>query len=201
VTPDPEQLLRDAEDEIEEWLCELDGTWKALLVDAEGRAERLLDDATLASEEVLRRARAEAGRIVADAESIAAQRLLEADADFERLQAIASEHIEAIRALTAADVIAARAVDDEQLGALRDAVQRLRTELSRVVDAAFDALPAMEATADAIDRVLIVDDGVIDLTDDAGREPGGELVGVGAGIGGGAPARPRLLRRLWRYLT
>jgi hypothetical protein len=33
-------------------------------------------------------------------------------------------------------------------------VTRLRTELTRVVDTAYDAMPAVEATADAIDRAV-----------------------------------------------
>ena len=169
VVATPEELLRAAEDEIEGWLCELDLKWRGMAAEAEAHAERLLNGAILESEErariilaaanheageILVTARGEAHRVLAEADLAAEQRRRDADADFERLRAIAAEHEEAIGALTAADVIAARSVDDEQLGALREAVQRLRAELSRVVDAAFDALPAVEATADAIGRAL-----------------------------------------------
>jgi hypothetical protein len=206
MSSDPDQLRRDAEDEIETWLCELDRTWKALLAEAEGQARVVLAAAEHEAQAIRAAARRDAEsiraessdaaqRIVADADALAAQRLLEADAEFEHLRAIAAEHVEAIGALTAADVAAARAVDDEQLGALREAVQRLRAELSRVVDAAFDALPAMEATADAIDRALAEDDEPDEPT------PAFDLVAAGPGEAGGQVARPGRLRRLWRFLT
>ena len=132
MTIEPDELLRDAEDEIETWLCELDEQWKALLADAEQRAERIRDEALAEAADTIDAARAEAERILADAE------------------ALAGEHLDVIRALTAAEHEAV----GEELAGLRDAVTRLRTELSRVVDAAFDAMPAVEATAEAIDRAI-----------------------------------------------
>ena len=132
MATDPEELLREAEEQIEAWLCELDTTWKAILADAEGQADRIRELAFAEAEELVAGARQEAERI-----------LTEADAQ-------AGEHLDVIRALSTAE----RETVGEELAGLREAVNRLRTELSRVVDAAFDAMPAMEATADAIDRAL-----------------------------------------------
>src|SRR5256885_7004885 len=100
-----ELLLREAEEQIEAWWCELDEAWHVRMGEA---------DAIVAA------ARDEAARILAEAEELAGE-----------------HHV----------------VLDE-LVSLRDAVNRLRSELSRVVDAAFDAIPAVEATADAIDKAL-----------------------------------------------
>jgi len=132
VAVHPDDLLREAEDEIEAWWCDLDAAWHGTIVEAEDEAARLVLDAQL-----------EADRILAEAHE-----------EFDRLHIIAGEHADAIRALAAADAAAARGVPDEHLARLREAVNHLRAELSRVVDAAFDALPAMEVTADALDRAL-----------------------------------------------
>ena len=140
MADEAEMLLRDAEDRIEEWLCELDATWCALLADAECDTERIRNEAL-----------ADAGELVAGAR-------LEAEDIIAAAHATAGEHADVIRALAAAERDAA----GEELVSLREAVARLRRELSRLVDAAFDALPAVEATAEAIDRAL--DDEVIDLT-------------------------------------
>jgi F0F1-type ATP synthase membrane subunit b/b' len=118
---DADALLREAEEEIEAWLCDLDLQWNEILDDA----------------------RAEAARIISDAQA-------RAEDEYERLRALASEHAEAVRALAAAEDVD---VADQHLESLHEAVVRLRAELSRVVDAAFDAMPAVEATADAIERV------------------------------------------------
>ena len=98
-------LLREAEEQIEAWWCQLDEAWRTRMEEADG---------------IVAAARAEAARILAEAEELA------------------GEHHDVL----------------EELVSLRDAVNRLRTELSRVVDAAFDAMPAMESTADAIDKAL-----------------------------------------------
>jgi F0F1-type ATP synthase membrane subunit b/b' len=127
-----EGMRREAEDEIETWLCALDEQYKALLRDAEREAERLRAEATDDATEIVAQARAEAERILAHADELA------------------GEHLDVIRALTEAE----REAVGEELAGLREAVSRLRTELSRVVDAAFDAIPAVEATADAIDRAI-----------------------------------------------
>jgi len=132
MTFDPDELLREAEDEIEAWLCRLDQEWKALLADAERQAERIHTAARDEAAAIVEAARAEANRILADADELA------------------GEHVDVIRALTTAESEAV----GEELAGLREAVTRLRAELSRVVDAAFDAIPAVEATADAIDRAI-----------------------------------------------
>jgi vacuolar-type H+-ATPase subunit E/Vma4 len=139
VADEAEMLLREAEDRIEGWLCELDASWCALLANAESDAEHIRNEALADAGEIVASARLEAEEIVAAA------------------HATAGEHADVIRALAVAERDAA----DEELVSLRDAVARLRRELSRLVDAAFDALPAVEATAEAIDRAL--DDDVIDL--------------------------------------
>ena len=98
-------LLREAEEQIEAWWCELDEAWHLRMAEADT---------------IVAAAREEAARILAEAEELA------------------GEHHEVL----------------DELVSLRDAVNRLRAELSRVVDAAFDAMPAVEATADAIDKAL-----------------------------------------------
>lgn len=143
MATDPEELLREAEDLIEDWLCELDTTWQATLADAEARAGETLAAAQVEAARSLAVARADAAEIVALAR-------LEADSIIAEANATAGEHEDVIRALTTAE----REAAGEELVSLREAVARLRTELSRLVDAAFDALPAVEATADAIDRAM-----------------------------------------------
>jgi F0F1-type ATP synthase membrane subunit b/b' len=130
-----DELLQQAEEEIEAWLCELDSQWTAILDDARAEADRIVTDA---------QARAEA-----DAELIISEAQARAEDEYERLRALAAEHAEAVKALAAAEDVE---LADEHLESLHEAVVRLRAELSRVVDAAFDAIPAVEATADAIER-------------------------------------------------
>jgi len=132
MTVDPVQLLRDAEEEIERWLCELDATYGALLAEAQERAGAIVADAEDEAATILASARAEAEGLVADAERLA------------------GEQLDALRALTDSE----REAVGEELSGLREAVTRLRTELTRVVDTAYDAMPAVEATADAIDRAV-----------------------------------------------
>lgn len=127
-----DELLREAEDQIEEWWCALDGAWRRTMAEADDQAERTLAAARADAAEIVAIARVEAELIIADA------------------NATAGEHADVIRALTTAE----REAVGEELESLREAVNRLRSELSRLVDAAFDALPAVEATADAIDRAL-----------------------------------------------
>jgi ATP phosphoribosyltransferase regulatory subunit HisZ len=162
MATDSDHLLREAEDQIEAWLCDLDGTWRTTLADAVDRAERIRAAAAADAAELVAIARVEAELILADA------------------HATAGEHADVIRALTTAE----REVVGEELESLREAVSRLRSELSNLVDAAFDALPAVEATAEAIDRAL---------GDEEAVEPEPELVTVGAP----APKRGRL-RRIFR---
>lgn len=205
MATDVEDLLHEAEDEIETWLCELDVTWKALLADAEERAAAMVAAATATAEELMAEAVTDAEEIESDARAVAAAARAEAasvaararaDADdivaLARLEAErivgeanekAGEHADVIRALTTAE----REAAGEELVALRDAVSRLRTELSRLVDAAFDAFPTVEATADALDRAL------------EEPEPEPVLVGAGAPASSYAPTpRVGLFRRLLR---
>lgn len=160
-----DDLLRDAEDRIEAWLCELDVTWHELLADANLEADRMRTEALADAGELVATARLEAEEIIAAA------------------HATAGEHADVIQALTAAERDAA----GDELASLRDAVARLRRELSRLMDAAFDAFPAVEATAEAIDRALVGDD---DPTVDLRQEP--DVLDIRE------PTRRGLLRRLLR---
>lgn len=130
-----DELLQQAEEEIEAWLCELDSQWATILDDAHAEADRIVADAH--------------ARAAADADLIIAEAQARAEDEYERLRALAAEHAEAVKALAAAEDVE---LADEHLESLHEAVVRLRAELSRVVDAAFDAIPAVEATADAIER-------------------------------------------------
>lgn len=132
MATDVEELLREAEDQIEDWLCELDATWQSTLTAAGVEAEQ-----------IVARGRDEAAEIVALAR-------LEAESIIAEANATAGEHEDVIRALTTVE----REAAGEELAALREAVSRLRAELSNLVDAAFDAFPAVEATAEALDRAL-----------------------------------------------
>jgi cell division septum initiation protein DivIVA len=118
---DAAQLLADAEEQIEAWLCELDATWLGILADA----------------------RAEADSMIAAAKAHAAEIVAWAETDANAIRAAAA-------AAPAAD---AGHVEANDLAALAAAVEQLRVELSRVVEAAFDALPAVEATAAALRTV------------------------------------------------
>ena len=158
-----ETLLRQAEEQIEAWWCEVDAQWAGMVAAAEAEARRVIADAQRDASSLLTAARQEA----------------EAMLDAARLD------VEAVHALAAAEAVVARGVPPEDLEGLREAIDRLRAELSRVVDAAFDALPAVEATAAAVDQLLGDEGG-----DEA--EPEAELVAVGP-----APKRRRL-RRLFR---
>jgi cell division septum initiation protein DivIVA len=121
---DAAQLLADAEEQIEAWLCELDATWLGILAGA----------------------RAEADGIVAAAKAHAAEIVAWAETD-----------ANAIRAAAAATPAPPASVEANDLAALAAAVEQLRVELSRVVEAAFDALPAVEATAAALRTVDVVE--------------------------------------------
>lgn len=157
MATDAEVLLLEAEDLIEDWLCELDASWRSTLADAEAQAAATLAEARAEADALRAQARAEADEIVALAG-------LEADSIIAEANATAGEHEDVIRALTTAE----REAAGEELASLREAVRRLRAELSNLVDAAFDAFPAVEATADAIDRAL---------GDDEAPEPEPEPVG------------------------
>ena len=129
MTDPAAELLAEAEEQIEAWLCELDAAWA-----------RLLDDA-----------HEQAADIVAAAEEHAAAILADAEAEAVRVRALALESTATAETLAlAADAAATGRVKVDDLASLGHAVHRLRTELSRVVEAAFDAIPAVEATAAAL---------------------------------------------------
>lgn len=127
-------LLAEAEEQIEAWLCELDAEWLG----------------------ILERARTEAAAMVARAMTDAAELLAAAESQAAEILAAAARDASAMRDAVARDVAD---VDDtgrvgaDDLAALASAVEQLRVELSRVVEAAFDALPAVEATAAALRTV------------------------------------------------
>jgi hypothetical protein len=166
---DAERLLRDAEDQIEAWLCELDATWTRILADARVEAAQIIalanehssmliaaaaEQSRLlvnAAEARAAKAEHEATSLLAGSARLARMQLAEADAEVARARALAAESSATAETLSlAADAAARGHVETHDLAALAEAVVRLRTELSRVVDAAFDALPAVEATASAL---------------------------------------------------
>ena len=154
MSDDAALLLAEAEEQIEAWLCELDTEWLGILDDA----------------------RAQAGAMVAAAMSDAAELLAAAEAQAAAIVAAAERDASAMREVMDDDADETGRVGAEDLAALASAVEQLRVELSRVVEAAFDALPAVEATAAALRTVD---------TGDADAEP--------------APKRRRgLFRRLTR---
>ena len=162
-----ETLLLEAEEQIEAWWCELDGRWHQVMADAAQQSAHVMAAAESEAQRVIAAAQTDAGSLLA-----AARREAEVTLETARLDA------EAVGALAAAEAVVARGVAPDDLEALRHAIDRLRTELSRVVDAAFDALPAIEATAEAVDQI-------------ADPEPEPELVEAGP-----APKRRRF--RLFR---
>lgn len=123
------------EDEIETWLCELDRQWHALVAEAEAA----IAEGERRAADIVELAQLEAAQLVADAE-----------AEVARIRLAAVRSPQAAQVLAAADAALASSVSSSDLEALRSAVERLRVELSNVVDAAFDALPAVEATAAAL---------------------------------------------------
>lgn len=174
---DAARALAEAEEQIEAWLCELDAEWTRIVTGArhdamllvEGAhnvAARILDaahvkaaaiveqgeaDAERRAAEILASAEAESRSLLAGSARLAAMQLNEAQHEVNRARTLAAESSAAAAALAhAADAAASGRVRVDDLAALGASVIRLRTELSRVVDAAFDALPAVEATAAAL---------------------------------------------------
>ena len=166
-------MLAEAEEQVEAWLCELDATWTRLLADArvqslaivavaradaaslvaDGHTEaaRLLGDAEARAAQVLAKAEADSHSLLSGSARLAAMQLNEAQHEVLKARSLAAESSATAVALAhAADAAATGRVQVDDLAALGTAVMRLRTELSRVVDAAFDALPAVEATAAAL---------------------------------------------------
>lgn len=170
---DQDELLAEAEEQIEAWLCELDGIWARILADgraeatetvAAARAEvaeliaaarseamRTLAEADLRATAIIEKAQTESSSLLAGSARLASMQLAESEAEVLRARALAIESNATAQALAlAADAAVTGRVRVDDLAALGTAVLRLRTELSRVVDAAFDALPAIEATASAL---------------------------------------------------
>lgn len=173
VTVDAQCVLAEAEAQIEAWLCELDVTWTRILADARIEALEIVAGARAEAESLLEDGRTEAATLVREAETRAAElvttaelesrtlltgsarlasmQLSEAQTEVRKARALAVESSATAAALAnAAGAVATGRVQVDDLAALGSAVLRLRTELSRVVDAAFDALPAVEATAAAL---------------------------------------------------
>ena len=123
------------EEQIEAWLCDLDRQWHSLVAEAEAA----IADGERRAADIVELAQLEAAQLVADAE-----------AEVARIRLATVRSPEAAQVLAAADAALASSVSSSDLEALRAAVERLRIELSNVVDAAFDALPAVEATAAAL---------------------------------------------------
>jgi hypothetical protein len=127
-----------------------------LLEEAEEQIEAWLCDLDAQWLQILADARAEAADIIALAEAQAADLLVAAERDAADIRTAAVERAVALDERVGAD----------DLAALAQAVERLRVELSRVVEAAFDALPAVEATAAALrtNDIDLTGPAVIDLT-------------------------------------
>jgi len=166
-------MLAEAEEQIEAWLCELDATWTRILADAriealeilavaraeaatlvaDGHAEaaRLVQEADARAAEILESAEQESHSLLSGSARLASMQLVEAQTEVLKARSLAVESSATATALAhAADAAATGRVQVDDLVALGTAVLRLRAELSRVVDAAFDALPAVEATAAAL---------------------------------------------------
>lgn len=170
---DADAMVREAEEQIESWLVELDGLWNGLIADARREADEILliaradaaavvadahtqaarvtSEADRRAETIVARADTDARALLANAGRLAAVELAEAHAEVARVRALATESSLTAQALAlAAQAAASGRVKHDDLAALGESVQRLRAELSRVVDAAFDAMPAVEATAAAL---------------------------------------------------
>lgn len=141
MASDAAELIAEAEEQIEAWFCEADRAWERIVADAHARAA-----------EILAGAENDARAVLAAVGRLAAIQLAEAEIEADRARTLANESRETAHALAAAaEATVSGRVGVEDLAALGHAVQRLRIELSRIVDAAFDALPAVEATAAALD--------------------------------------------------
>lgn len=170
-----ELFLAEAEEQIEAWLCDLDGAWHRIVAEGEAEARGLVEEARSEAVVIVAQAHADANAILENAEL----RLeLIAAARSEAAEIVAAAHAEANAILDKAEmestsllagtgklasILLAEAeaeassvralgrVHVDDLAGLGTAVLRLRSELSKVVDAAFDALPAVEAIASALD--------------------------------------------------
>ncbi|MEA3021039.1 MAG: hypothetical protein QOI47_2563 [Actinomycetota bacterium] len=114
-------------------------------------AALIVSEAEARAREIVHRAETESRSLLAGAAKLASMQLADAEAEVQRARSLAVESSATAEAIaSAADATVSGRVRVDDLAALGHAVERLRTELSRVVDAAFDALPAVEATAAAL---------------------------------------------------
>lgn len=148
-----DEVLREAEEIIEQWLCELDeaheamaATRETMLAEATAEAARVLADAEThaghltatardEAEEIIAAAHQEARRRLAQIEEEADRRRAQIEADLDRLRAVSGESIDAARALAAAEAAATKGLDRGDLHAVLTATAQLRRELARVAGA------------------------------------------------------------------
>ena len=170
-----------AEEALEQAWCTLDAEWHRVMQEAHEAATRIVRQAETDAAHIVRDAHAEAAGIVAETQGEAAAFLLEAHERADRIVAEARAAAEARKPSTALAI----PVDDPT--GIREALQRLRAELSHVVDAALDAFPAIEATAELFKDAEPAPAVVVEEIDLREPAPVVDLV-----------ARPRGLRRLLR---
>jgi cell division septum initiation protein DivIVA len=158
-----------AQDEANELLAVARADAAALVADAHAEVTRLVTEAEARAATIVARADDETNRLLAGAGRLASMQLAEAQAEVLKARALATESSATAEALAfAADAAVTGRVQSDDLAALGTALTRLRSELSRVVDAAFDALPAVEATAAALKL-----DEPITVPDPAPKKPQG----------------------------
>jgi cell division septum initiation protein DivIVA len=179
VTPD--ELVREAEDSIELWFCELDHAHADLIADAETIAEQVIAEAEAQARSLTAAARAESEDIVGAA------------------------HVEARRVLEEAVSVAERLRNEAiaDVAHLRRVVATLENELTLEAAEHGIATPSVDALVDLVDHVA-VDELTIDLPaiedeqsseDDATSAPPDEHTAAdqtkgGAEAGDDAPLRP-----------
>lgn len=123
----------------------------ALAADGHNAASRTIADAEARAAALLAKAEDDSQALLSGSGKLASMQLAEAQSEVLKARTLAAESSATVAALAhAASAAATGRVQIADLAALGDAVTRLRSELSRVVDAAFDALPAVEATAAAL---------------------------------------------------
>jgi vacuolar-type H+-ATPase subunit H len=99
VTPD--ELMREAEDAIEQWYCELDSVQGDIIADGERRADELVAEAAARAESLAAAARNEAEEIVGEARLEARRIVEEAVAVADRLRNDTASDIAHLRLVVA----------------------------------------------------------------------------------------------------
>ena len=123
----------------------------ALVADGNATASRTVIEAEARAAQRLDAAEHDSQALLSGSARLASMQLAEAQREVLKARTLAAESGATVAALAhAASAAATGRVQVSDLAALGAAVTRLRAELSRVVDAAFDALPAVEATAAAL---------------------------------------------------